>query len=95
MTEDKAKVVDRIVKGLTQNPAYLLMFGVCLLVFGMGTTAGVGGLIASNSPVAWGGLVIAAIAICATAIVVIKLETVGSTLPAGAVWISPLCTVRR
>jgi hypothetical protein len=81
----QVKAIDRIVKGLAQKPAYLLMFGVCLLVFGIGTATGVGGLIASNNAASWGGLVVAAFAICVTAIMVVKIESIGSHAPVGAV----------
>src|SRR5262245_15665075 len=77
--------LDNIIRGLSQKPAYLLMFSVSLLIFGIGSSSSLFGVIAKVNGATYGGLAVAAIALIVTAVVVVKVDTVGSLAPSGAV----------
>jgi hypothetical protein len=78
-------VVDKIVKGLSEQPAYLLIFGICLLALGGGGVSGILGLKLSSQPAIWAGAIVCVVAIAAGVVVVIKVESLGRAVPQGAV----------
>lgn len=75
---DNAKVVERIVKGLTQKPAYLLAFGVFFLLLGGGLAAAL-----VSKAIASSALILAGIALVALIVVIFIVEREGRGAPVG------------
>ena len=67
--------VTRIITGLAQKPAYLLMFGICFLLFGGGTATGIVGTFTSNPPAQAWGFGTAAFTLFCTIIVILRVES--------------------
>lgn len=75
----------RIVKGLTQKPAYLLVFGVCFLLLGGGAATGIVGMLKDTAEAVWVGAGVAFLALLAVVVVVFVVEREGRSVPAGRV----------
>jgi hypothetical protein len=82
--------IDKIIKGLSQKPAYLLLFGICVLLFGTGSALGLAGVALKQPGMGWTGVVLVALTLCFTTVIIIKVEAIASQLPVGAVGDSEL-----